>query len=156
MAECSSSISLLQFVVCIIEKLMVCWISLSEKKNLQCLYKAVVCLDFWPQCVFQCFNPPSVQWAWMNQALYLDLKGSLTLKVFLSEIFGIICMSVTHRRYKVIMTWQWRVLIWAETMFTFGCVAVNNREFLAVVRVHAISPSAWFTFDLGAPGFYYS
>lgn len=38
----------------------------------------------------------------MNQALKLDLKYSLTLKVFLSEIFGIICVSATHRRNEVI------------------------------------------------------
>lgn len=48
------------------------------------------------------------------------------MKVFLSEIFGIICVSVTHSYYS--HQWHdsdlyWACLIWAENRFTFGCVA---------------------------------
>lgn len=106
-------------------------------------------------CLSECLISHLCQWAWMNQALRLDLNSSLTLKGFLSESFGIICMWVTHRGCNVTsdMTMTCVEHAWSEQrpcLHLDGLLATIV-EFLTVIRVHAISASAGFTFDLGTP-----
>lgn len=107
-------------------------------------------------CLSECLISHLCLWAWMNQALKLDLKSSLTLKGFLSESFGVICMSETHRGCDVTsnMTMTCIERAWSEQrpcLHLDGLLAAVV-EFLAVIRVHAISASARFTFDLGTTG----
>lgn len=107
-------------------------------------------------CLSECLISHLCQWAWMNQALKLDLKSSLTLKGFLSESFGIICISVTHRGCDVTsdMTMTCIEHAWSEQR---PCLRLDGLlativEFLTVICAHAMSASAGFTFDLGTPG----